>query len=125
MEMGLTPGGWLDRMVDGAPLEMSFRGSTRKDWEILRRYAPEIGPCPDLSRGIVVGVTSEAGLPLDGSWPIRLEAARIYQGAGFLIARFDGGSFLPDGTTYLEAAQFDGLHIVLMAEVNGVRFYPE
>jgi hypothetical protein len=98
---------------------------TKKDWQTLRRHAPEIGPCPDLSHGIVVGLTSHAGLPLDGSWPIRLETARVHQGAGFVTAHFQGGSFLPDGTTYLETAQFNGLRIVLMAEVNGVRFYPE
>ena len=38
---------------------------------------------------------------------------------------FEGGSFLPDGTTFLEAAQYDGLAAVLIVDVNGTRFYPE
>ncbi len=102
-----------------------FQIRTAEQWEALRRHAPELGPAPDLSRGIVIGLASLAGLPLDGSWPIHLKTVRVHDGAGLAIARFQGGSFLPDGTTYLEAAQFDGLAAVLIVEVNGTRFYPE
>jgi hypothetical protein len=102
-----------------------FQIRSAKEWEVLRRRAPELGPCPDLRRGIVVGLASHAGLPLNGAWPIHLETVRVHNGAGFAIAHFQGGSFLPDGTTYLETAQFDGLTAVLMIEINGTRFYPE
>ena len=96
-----------------------------EQWATLRRCAPELGPAPDFDEGIVVGLASHAGLPLDGTWPIHLQSVRIHQGAGFAMGRFEGGSFLPDGTTYLETAQFDGLGAVLMVEVNGARFYPD
>jgi len=95
------------------------------EWERLRRVAPELGPPPDFRRGAVIGITSDAGLPLDGSWPIGLEAVRVCAGAGFAVARFPGGTFLPDGTTYLEASQIEGLAVVLMVEINGTRFYPQ
>lgn len=98
---------------------------TASEWEMLRRCAPELGSAPDFSRGIVIGLASQAGQPLDGNWPISLEAVRVHRGAGFAIAHFEGGSFLPDGTTYLETAQFDGLATVLMVDVNGTRFYPK
>jgi len=96
-----------------------------KGWEALRRCAPELGPAPDFSRGIVIGLASHAGLPLNGTWPIHLETIRVHEGAGFVIARFEGGSFLPDGTTYLETAHVEGLAAVLMLEVDGTRFYPK
>ncbi|MFQ5806479.1 MAG: hypothetical protein ACE5I3_08520 [Phycisphaerae bacterium] len=102
-----------------------FHIRTASEWEVLRRCAPELGPAPDFARGIVVGLASHTGQPLNGQWPIHLETVRVHEGVGFAIARFEGGSFLPDGTTYLETAQFDGLATVLMVEVNGTRFYPE
>jgi hypothetical protein len=96
-----------------------------EEWELLRRCAPELGPAPDFKEGIVVGLASHAGLPLDGTWPIHVQSARIRDGAGLATGRFVGGSFLPDGTTYLETAQFNGLASVLIVEVNGTRFYPD
>jgi hypothetical protein len=102
-----------------------FQIRTAEQWEALRRHAPELGPSPDLTRGIAVGLASHAGLPVDGAWPIHLETVRVHDGIGFALGHFQGGSFLPDGTTYLEAAQFDGLAAVVMVEVNGTRFYPE
>jgi hypothetical protein len=94
------------------------------DWSRLIQVAPELGPCPDFSRGMVVGVVSWAGLPLDGEWPIALEDVRCCHGAGLVSAHFRGGSYLPDGTTYLEAAFLEDLEAVLILDVNGVRFYP-
>lgn len=102
-----------------------FQIQNAAEWNTLQHCAPELGRCPDLSGGIVVGVVSRAGLPLNGTWPIHVQAARVHEGAGFVIAHFDGGSFLPDGTTYVETAQFNNLRAVLMVEVNGVRFYPD
>jgi dienelactone hydrolase len=52
MEMGLTPDGWLDRMVDDAPLKMIFGGSTQRDWSKWRNSWREklteiLGPYPE------------------------------------------------------------------------------
>jgi hypothetical protein len=94
-------------------------------WSRLLRVAPRLGPCPDFSRGMVVGLVSWAGLPLDGEWPVALEGVRCYHGAGLVTARFQSGSYLPDGTTYLEAAFVEELEAVLILDVNGVRFYPK
>jgi hypothetical protein len=102
-----------------------FQVRSAEQWELLRHQAPELGRAPNFDSGIVVGLASHAGLPLDGTWPIRLEAVRIHNGAGFASGRFEGGSFLPDGSTFLEAAQFDALAAVLIVEINGTRFYPE
>lgn len=97
---------------------------TPEQWEQLRAAAPEIGACPDLSDGMVVGLLSYAGLPVNGTWPIRLQGMRVHRGAGFAIGEFEGGTYLPDGTTYLEIAQFSDLRNVLMVEIDGTRFYP-
>lgn len=118
--------GELDRLYHPLGRRLGlFQVRSPQEWELLRRHAPELGPAPDLDRGIVIGLASHAGLPVNGTWPIRLEAVRVYNGAGFAIGHFQGGSFLPDGTTYVETAQYDGLATVLMVEVNGTRFFPE
>lgn len=97
---------------------------TEDDWEKWRTAAPEIGSCPDLSQGMVVGLLSHAGMPVNGRWPIHLDAIRVYRGAGFATGEFEGGTYLPDGTMYLEVAQFSDLRSVLMVEIDGTRFYP-
>lgn len=94
-------------------------------WDRLRSATAGIGKCPDLRRGIVVGVVSSAGKPIDADqWPIELSNVRLLEGAGFVTAEFAGGNYQPDGTSYVALAQVDGLHSVLLVEVNGVRFYP-
>ena len=95
------------------------------EWQRLREVAPEVGDCPNLSRGSVVGILCRTGTPLDGDWPIDLDTVRIADGAGFICASFHGGSYLPDGATYLETTYIEGLNSVLMVDVNGVRFYTE
>jgi hypothetical protein len=50
--MGLTTSGWLDRMVENAPLEMVFRGGTHADWENWRiswrkKLVELLGPSPE------------------------------------------------------------------------------
>ena len=97
----------------------------RRDWEQLSQAVADIGPCPDLGRGIVIGLASQAGTPLDGRWPFALDAVRVHQGAGLIEARFHGGTYLPDGTTYLETAYVEGLSAVLVVAVDGQRYYPE
>ncbi len=96
-----------------------------EDWRRLRSAAPQVGTCPDLRRGIVVGLASMAGTPADGAWPIELFVARLRDGAGLVCGFFRGGTYLPDGTTYLETAQIDGLRDVLVVDVNGTKFYPD
>ncbi|MFQ5473206.1 MAG: hypothetical protein ACE5FA_10020, partial [Dehalococcoidia bacterium] len=94
-------------------------------WRDLQEAAPGIGPAPDFERGIAIAIASRAGQPLDGGWPISLQAVRVVGGAGFVSVHFASGTFLPDGTTYLEATFVEDLDTVLVVEVNGVRFYPQ
>jgi hypothetical protein len=98
---------------------------TAAQWARLAALAPGLGTCPDLKSGAVVGVASRVGLPLDGHWPVHVQAVRGYEGAGYLVADFNGGSYLPDTTTYLETVYVPDLAAVLVVEVNGVRFYPK
>jgi hypothetical protein len=93
-----------------------------KDWQTVRMCAPELGPPPDFSQGIVIGLLSQTGQPLNGEWPIRLESVRIHDGVGLALAHFKGGSFLPNQTTYLEMAQIHGLASLEMIDVDGARF---
>ncbi len=97
---------------------------TRAEWEALRAAASEIGPCPALEGGCVVVIASHAGLPVDGQWPVELRTVRRRGELGLAEVRFAGGSYLPDDTTYLEAALVPGLRAVVMVDVNGARFYP-
>jgi hypothetical protein len=96
-----------------------------RDWSRLIQVVPQLGPCPDFSRGMIVGLASWTGLPVDGEWPICLESVRLHHGAGLVAARVHSGSYLPDGTTYVETAFVENLDAVLILDVNGVRFYPE
>lgn len=95
------------------------------EWDVLQHAVPDVGPCPDLLHGSVVGVFCRAGLPLNGDWPVELENVRVRGGAGLVSATFEGGSYLPDGTTYLEWTYVVGLDSVLVVEVNGLRFFAE
>ena len=102
-----------------------FQIRNSRDWERLRAAAPVLGPPPDFNSGIVVALASHAGMPVDGAWPIHLDSIRIHNGAGFACGSFSGGSYLPNGVTYVETAQYDGLACVVMVEIDGTRFYPE
>lgn len=95
-----------------------------RQWEFLAQVAPQIGRCPDLRAGTLVGIACWAGTPVDGRWPVQLEAVQVHQGAGLLKARFRGGNYLPDGTARLETAYVEGLRAVLVVDVNGTDFYP-
>lgn len=95
------------------------------EWSALQVAAPDVGPCPDLVHGSVIGVYCRAGLPLNGDWPVELDNVRVRDGAGLVSATFEGGSYLPDGTTYLEWTYVAGLTSVLVVEVNGLRFFAE
>ncbi|MBW7905236.1 MAG: hypothetical protein LC135_05650 [Phycisphaerae bacterium] len=97
---------------------------TRADWQALAEAAPQLGPCPDLGRGLVVGVMFFGGTPLGGDWPLELCAVRVFNGAGLVEAHFTGGSFLADGAGYLHLVQVEGLRAVLIVDVDGTRFYP-
>ncbi len=97
---------------------------TASDWEIFRRAVPDAGQKPDFSRGMLLGVASFAGQPLSGTWPIEIEYVRIIQGAGLVSAHFEGGNYLPDGTTFIETTFVPTLQTVLVVDINGVRFLP-
>jgi len=94
-------------------------------WNALRAFMPALGSSPDFSEGIVVGLTSRAGIPLDGRWPIDIGSVHVRDGAGLVDARFASGTYLPDGTTFVSLAQVPGLESVLVVDVNDVRFYPD
>jgi hypothetical protein len=98
---------------------------TSKDWQQLARLAPTSAACPDLRRGIVVGIVCWAGLPVHGHWPVVLDSIHVCDGGGLVNATFEPGTYLPDGTTYLETAYVEGLNAVLAVNVNGTTFYPD
>lgn len=93
------------------------------DWRLLNEVAPQPGPPPDFSRGIVVGVLSRAGMPLDGGWPASIESVQMVDSAGLLISHFHSGCYLPDTTAYLESAYVEGLHTLLVVDIDDLRFY--
>lgn len=95
-----------------------------RDWELLRRLVPEIGPCPDLTHGTMIGLACWAGTPLDGRWPIDLQSIQLRSGGGLISASFHGGTYLPDGTARLETTYVKGLNTVLVVDVDGTSFYP-
>jgi hypothetical protein len=94
------------------------------DWSRLAAAAPGLGPRPDLRAGMVIGLACWAGTTLDGRRPVRIDGIRVYHGAGLLEARFQGGTFLPDGATTLETAYVPGLVALLAADINGTTFCP-
>ena len=96
-----------------------------QQWALLAQAAPHLRPCPDLRRGILVGLVCWAGTPVDGHWPIRIDGVQVREGAGLVRADFRGGTYLPDGVTFLETAHVPGLAVVLAVDVNGATFYPE
>jgi hypothetical protein len=95
----------------------------RHAWELLARCTDQVGPCPDFHRGIIVGLVSEAGTPLNAPWPFRWDSVRIFDGAGWIDARFNGGTYLPDGVTCLETAYVPGLQAVLVVNLDGSTYY--
>ena len=98
---------------------------SQREWQSLVRAASSSGPCPNLQNGIVIGIVSWAGLPVDGRWPIELDSIQLRDGGGLVNATFQPGTYLPDGTTYLETAYVEGLQAVLAVNVNGTTFYPD
>jgi len=106
------------------PRLMLVEARTPEQWESLARVLPRIRAQPDLRRGSVIALISEAGTPLEARWPIGLDSVQIADGGGLLHVRFAGGTYLPDGRAYVEAVYVPGLAAVLVVEVNGVRFYP-
>lgn len=95
------------------------------EWRRLQRLEPRVGPPPDFSRGIAVGLITRTGTPLAGDWPIAIEAAQVCDGAGLLHGRFNGGTFLVDDTAYLDLVFVEGLAAVLIVDVDGSRYFPQ
>jgi hypothetical protein len=79
----------------------------------------------DFSRGTLVGLASWAGTPVDEEWPIVLQTVQLSEGGGLLQSHFHGGTYLPDGTAYLETAYIENLRAVLVVDVDGTSFYPD
>lgn len=102
-----------------------LRVRTPAEWRRLTRSCKGLGPEPDFSRGMVVGVVSRVGVPLNETWPIHLNTIRLCDRAGYVQARFESGTYLPNGATFIDTAYCEGLDAVLIVDINGVRFYPE
>jgi hypothetical protein len=125
---------WHVRLTDPARIVSQSRPLSRRmalvqvrtcaDWRALAQAAPQLGPCPELGRGMVVGLVYFGGTPLDGDWPLELSAVRVFNGAGLVETHFTGGSFLAVGAGFVHLAQVDGLRAVLIVDVDGTRFYP-
>lgn len=96
-----------------------------KEWERVARELPQLGPCPDLTRGAVVGLACWTGTPVSGGWPVTLAAIRVHEGAGLVEGDFHAGTYLPDGVAYVETAHVHGLRTVLIVDVSGTTFYPD
>jgi hypothetical protein len=94
-------------------------------WRIYKLAVPSAGTCPDLSRGMLVGLVSPAGTSLDGQWPLAWDVVRLHGGAGLIQAEFVGGNYLADGVTYVETAFVPQLESVLVVTVDGINYYPE
>jgi hypothetical protein len=95
------------------------------DWRLYRQVVTAKQKCPDLQLGSVVGIVCWAGTPLDGQWPVSVEAVQVEEGGGLLKARFHGGTYQPDGIAYLETGYVPGLRSVLVVNVNGTSFFPQ
>jgi hypothetical protein len=95
---------------------------TPREWELLRAAIPELGPCPDLRRGIVIGLIGATGTILGESWPFRWVGVRAVDGAGLIEAQFECGTYLADDTTYVELAQVDGVQFVAAVGVDGLSY---
>lgn len=95
------------------------------EWSILDQAVSYLGPAPDFSRGMVIGVLSQLGTPLDGGWPVTIRSVRVHARAGLLQTDFNSGCYLPDGMAYLETAYVEGLRSILVVDIDSARFYPE
>ncbi len=98
---------------------------TPAQWQRLARLVPQLGACPDLARGMVIGLACWAGEPVNGAWPIRIEAVRVSNGAGLVEGHFAGGSYQPDGSARLETVFVPTAVNVLIVDVDGTTFYPQ
>jgi len=98
---------------------------SRSDWRRLCRATCDLGPAPDFRDGIIVGLVSRLGEPVDGRWPLELTAVRVCGDVALLEGRIQPGTYLPDQTSYLETAFAPGISDVVAVDVNGDAFYPD
>lgn len=94
------------------------------EWTRLVRATGVAKPCPDFRRGTLVGLLCWTGTPIRGGEPIRIQSVRVKEGGGLVYAQFAGGSYLPDGTAYLDSVFVPNLDAVLAVDVNGVLHFP-
>ncbi|RMF79053.1 MAG: hypothetical protein D6744_09465 [Planctomycetota bacterium] len=108
-----------------APRLGFVRAQTPQDWLALSEAARLHAAPSEYRNGTIIGVVSRSGRPLDGGWPIRIEQVRVTEGAALVTARFESGSYLPDGVSYADLVYVDEPVTVLALEINDVRYYPE
>lgn len=97
---------------------------TDAEWRALAAVCPNVGDRPDLTRGTVVGLVSRAGTPVDGGWPIQLDAIRLSGSGGWIEGTFHPATYQPDSAAYAETAYVPGLGTVLVVEINGLFYEP-
>lgn len=100
---------------------IAIRGAA--DWMRLREAAPELQVGDETARGTLIGVALWAGTPLDGRWPVRAVTIRTSDGGALAEYTLAGGTYRPDGVTYLDVVFVPSAKAVLVVDINGVRFY--
>ncbi len=91
-------------------------------WNAVAAALPDPPPLPDFKSGSVVGLISRIGRPVGGSAPVQLREVLDLGDAASISGAFAGGSFLPDGSTYLTLAWVETRSPVDLAEIDGQIF---
>ena len=93
------------------------------DWQTLADAIPDIGPCPDLTGGAVIGLVTRTGTPVDGGWPVQVTGARQAGRAGVVQVSSRGGAYLSTGIVYVEVIYVPGPQKVVAVDLDGWRQY--
>lgn len=96
----------------------------REEWRTFAAATGATGPMPDFRAGPLVGLVTLCGTPLGEEWPLVIEAVRLFDQAGMIEAKFNGGCFHCDGAAQATIAQVPDLKAVLLVRIDGVSFYP-
>lgn len=95
----------------------------RKEWRMLECATMPLGPAPDFSRGIVVGIVADLGTPLRAGWPISIDAVRPLGADAMLCTSLRADSYLPDGAMFVEFVHIPGLlGRVRLVEIGNERY---
>lgn len=98
---------------------------TARDWDCLRRAAPELRKPDNFSRGTLIAIISHCGTPVDGTWPVRITSVRARDGMGVMATDFTSGCFYPDAVTHADAAFIEGNLQIVAVDVCQIRYIPE